>query len=634
MKTRLPVQDLALWALIVCAAFVAYSPALHGSLLWDDDGHVTRAALQSVEGLFRIWFDLGATQQYYPLLHTAFWAEHAVWGDAVFGYHAVNVALHAASACLVVLVARRLKLNGAWIAGLLFALHPICVEAVAWISEQKSTLSGLFYLGAALAYLGFDDSRKRSRYVLALALFALALLSKTVTATLPAALLVVLWWRRGRIDWRRDGLPLAPFFGLGAAAGLFTAWVEATYVGARGVAFSLTLAQRLLLAPRALCFYAAKIVCPVGLTFFYPRWTIDASDWRQYLFVAVAIAAAVIGFRMRSRAPLAAYACFAITLFPALGFLNVYPFRYSFVADHFAYLATLALVVPAAALLARLPRAVPAVLLCLLAYLTYSQAALYADEQTLYRATIERNPAAWLAHNNLGNDVVATNREEAIAHFREAIRLNPNFWEAHLSLGNALVSQSSSFAEALAEYEIAARLAPYSERTQTNLGNALLQAGRIGEGVPHLRRALAMDPLNAEAHTDLGNALLQWQNLAGAIDEYEAAIRYHPEYAEAHNNLGRALAMSNRMPDAIAEFETAIRLRPGYASAHNNLGNALLQYPNRLADAIGEYRRAIELNPDFAGAHYNLATALQRAGDRSGADAEFDAAARLGGPRR
>src|SRR5580704_16174025 len=211
-RARLSQTDAAIWVSIFCATLLAYWPALRGTLLWDDASHVTRPALASWHGLWRIWFDLGATQQYYPLLHSAFWIEHRIWGDAVLGYHLTNVILHAAAACLVVGIVRRLALPGAWLAGLVFALHPVCVEAVAWISEQKSTLSGVFYLGAALVYLRFDQSRRHGQYFWALGLFVLALASKTVTATLPAALLVVFWWRRGRLDVRRDLRPLLPWF--------------------------------------------------------------------------------------------------------------------------------------------------------------------------------------------------------------------------------------------------------------------------------------------------------------------------------------------------------------------------------------------------------------------------------------
>ena len=227
--------------LLLCATLAAYSPALNGGLVWDDDGHVTKPALQSLHGLGRIWFEVGATQQYYPMLHSAFWIEHRLWGDSVLGYHLTNVFLHVMAACLVVWIMRRLSLPGAWFAGFLFALHPVCVEAVAWIAEQKSTLSAVFYLGAAIAYLRFDQTRRKTLYFYALGLFVLALLSKTVTATLPAALLLVFWWQRKRVGWKRDVRPLLPWFALGAAAGLFTAWVERRYVAAEGPDFELTL---------------------------------------------------------------------------------------------------------------------------------------------------------------------------------------------------------------------------------------------------------------------------------------------------------------------------------------------------------------------------------------------------------
>src|SRR5579871_3124511 len=240
------------FALILIGAMATYSPALRGSLLWDDDAHLTKPVLRSVGGLRHIWFDLGATQQYYPLLHSAFWLEHRLWANHVLAYHLVNVTLHAACACLLVLIVQQLRLPGAWLAGFIFALHPVCVEAVAWISEQKSTLSGLFYLGAALLYLQFDEvetdgRRPLSRYLAASGLFLLALLSKTVTAMLPAGLLIVIWWRRGRIGWRRDALPLVPWLVVGAGAGLFTAWVEKTQILAQGADFALNGLQRVLL---------------------------------------------------------------------------------------------------------------------------------------------------------------------------------------------------------------------------------------------------------------------------------------------------------------------------------------------------------------------------------------------------
>ena len=333
----------SLLALLLTATFAAYYPAWHGGLLWDDDAHVTRSELRSAAGLWRIWFDLGATQQYYPLTHSAYWAQYQVFGDATFGYHAANIALHALSAFLLALTLRRLDVPGAWLAAGVFALHPVHVESVAWITELKNTLSGVFYLGSALAYVRFDDRRESRHYAAALILFVLALLGKTVTATLPAALLVVLWWRRGHLRWRANVRPLVPFFVIGAAAGLTTAWVEETLIGARGAGFELTVIERCLVAGRAVWFYLGTLVWPANLTFVYPRWQIDPQELTQFLYplAVIALLAALWLLRNRVRAPLAALLIFCGTLLPALGFLNVYPFRYSYVADHFQYLASI-----------------------------------------------------------------------------------------------------------------------------------------------------------------------------------------------------------------------------------------------------------------------------------------------------
>ncbi|MEO7799331.1 MAG: hypothetical protein ABIY47_16575, partial [Opitutaceae bacterium] len=244
-------------------ALTIYWPALRGTFLWDDDGHVTRPDLQSLGGMARIWFEIGATQQYYPVLHSAFWLEHFIFGNSPTGYHVVNVLLHATSSCLFATLLRRLSVPGAWLAAFLFLLHPVAVESVAWISEQKNTLSTVAYLLAALAYLSFDRTRRPAHYAIATLLFLVALGTKTVTATLPPALLVIFWWRRGRIELRRDVLPLAAWFLFSLSAGLLTAWVEHQVVGAGRNDFSLDLVQRGLLASRAIWFYLGKLIYPV-----------------------------------------------------------------------------------------------------------------------------------------------------------------------------------------------------------------------------------------------------------------------------------------------------------------------------------------------------------------------------------
>jgi len=654
-----PPASWPIYASILAAVMAVYWPALRGGLLWDDTAHITAPALQSLHGLWRIWFSLGATQQYYPLLHSAFWIEHRLWGDAVLGYHLVNLAQHALGACLVVAIVRRLKLPGAWLAGMVFALHPVCVEAVAWISEQKSTLSAVFYLSSAYIYLGFDRTRRRSSYLWALALFILALLTKTVTATLPAALLVIFWWQRGRLDWRRDIRPLVPWIGLGAAAGLFTAWVERTLIGAQGAAYALTITQRFLLAGRAIWFYAAKLLWPANLIFSYPRWKLDPAVPWQYVY-PMGVIAVVIGLCLlarRHRGPLAAMLLFAGTLFPALGFFNIYPFLFSYVADHFQYLASLALIVPLSyalvSFVTRLGRpadvVLPAVLLAILATLSWRQAGTYRDTETLYRATLLRNPASWLAHNNLGvallekpghlaearteyqavlalkpDDAEAHNNlgnalarmpgrlPEAIREFEIAIKLEPRLAQAHQNLGNALARNPQRIADSIAQFKIALQLKPDDPQIRNNLGVTMLESpGHISDAITQFQDALKVSPRDAQIRTNLGNALSQVpERRPEAIAQFQAILRSEPNNPQAHNSLAITLAqMPGRLPDAIAEFQAALRADPRFAEAHNNLGRALSRLPGRMPEAIAEYRAALQIKPDYAQARANLEAA-------------------------
>jgi hypothetical protein len=295
------VRDLLVGLFLLGVTLAAYAPVRHAGFIWDDDGHVTRADLRPLHGLWRIWFEPGATQQYYPLLHSAFWLEHRIWADSPAGYHLANVVLHAAVAFLLFLLLRRLALPGALFASAAFALHPVCVESVAWISEQKNTLSAVFCLAAALAYLRFDRGRRAGWYALGSVLFGMALATKTVTATLPAALLVILWWRRGRLSWRADVLPLSPWLMMGVSAGFVTAYVEQAYIGATGTAFEFGVAARVLVAGRAAWFYLGKVFWPADLVFIYPRWSIDAGAPWQYLYPAAA--AAVIAAARAARSP-------------------------------------------------------------------------------------------------------------------------------------------------------------------------------------------------------------------------------------------------------------------------------------------------------------------------------------------
>jgi len=582
--------------LLVAAVIFAYQPAWHGGFVWDDESHVTRPELRTLGGLARIWMQLGATEQYYPLVHSVFWVEHRLWGDSTLGYHLVNILLHAFAALLLVKILQQLKIPGAWLAAAIFALHPVQVESVAWISELKNTLSAVLYLGAALAYLGFDRNRGRGNYALALGWFVLGLMSKTVIATLPAALLVVFWWQRGRISWKQDVWPLIPFFVAGIGAGLLTAWVEQKHViGSKGSEFGFSVVERFLVAGRVIWFYLGKLFWPADLIFIYPRWNISPGAWWQYLFPAAGLLllGALAGLQQRWRGPLAGLLFFAGTLFPALGFFNVYPFLYSFVADHFQYLAGIGPIALAAGIIATVlsrwgrnkPFLKPVLcgaLLLVLAVLTWRQAGMYADNETLWQTTLARNPDSFLANNNIGVILVRKGQlEAAIAHFQKTLQSRPDDPEAHDNLGIALAKVHGDYA------------------------NKLVGMGRDDEAIVQFRKALEICPAFADARHDLAVILLQKGQVDEAIAQFREILGNYPDDAMASFDLGNAYFQKGQMDEAVASFQRALKIKPDDVSARNNLGMAFLK-KGMVDEAAVQFQKALARQPDFALARTNL----------------------------
>ncbi|HKE12018.1 MAG TPA: O-GlcNAc transferase [Myxococcota bacterium] len=508
-------------ALLAC---LAYLPTLRAGYVWDDDSYVTENdTLRSAAGLAKIWLEPSASPQYYPAVFTTFWCEYHVWQLRPAGYHAVNLVLHLLTAALVWRVLKRLGVVAAGLAAAIFALHPVSVESVAWITERKNVLSAVFCIGCVLAYLHFDPPdrpgapRDRRSYALACVLFLFALLSKSVTASLPVALAVVYWWHQGRVSPRRL-IPLLPLLALGVSVGLYTSWLEATQVGASGGEWALSPLARGLIAGRALVFYAGKLVWPARLCFIYPRWEIDPGLVWQYTYPLAVLALLAGLFVARSRigrAPLAALLCFTITLFPALGFLNVYPQRYSWVADHFQYLASIAPIALAAAGLGRMSSAWPVSLrisagagvLCLLALLSFRQNEVYRDSETLWRNTLQCNPDCFLAHTNLGNILLRRGEvEAALPHYRASVAIRPDDFVSVNDLAWLLATgpqgvRSPAEAVALAERAASATQYGFAPALET-LAAAYAGVGRFDDAVWMAERGLRIARLAADPKTE------------------------------------------------------------------------------------------------------------------------------------
>jgi Flp pilus assembly protein TadD len=676
----------------LAASIGVYAGAFSAGWIWDDDDYVhANPTLDQPDAVARIWTDTAASPQYYPLVFTVLWAEKQLWGLWPPGFHALNVLLHAASSVAIWQLVRRLGIPGGFLAGLLFALHPVHVETVAWVTELKNTLSLFLALLSLHAYLSFLDGRGGitptsaplpdasaaastaaaetapaplsalgpwAWYAAAVLLYAGAVFSKTVTASLPAVILVITWWRTGTLT-RRDLLPVVPLVVLGLPLGLQTAWLEREQVKAVGAEFALSPSERLQLAGRNVWFYLGKLFWPAELVFIYPRWRIDGGDILGYTWAAAATAtlgglawlaarpARDLSEGRRNRGPLAAALLFGGLLFPALGFINVYPFKFSYVADHFQYHASIAPLVLAAAGLATLARwalafgrtgpatvwAIAIGMLGLLAARTAAQVPVYHDRETLWRHTIEHNPEAVIGYVNLAE--VLVDRGE----FREvpdllavARRLAPDDLEADLieaavafregrfadaeainrraltrpavnvkAVSNLAVCLSAQerWAEAAETAGLAVRLLDDAD-TRLTLGIALAKLGRMDESLEQLRTARVRGPRHPLVADRLGLLLLQ----LGRLDEAEAALRdaqaLAPAAAGPLGNLGTLELLRGRPAAAVVHLERAVDVDPADPVLWANLARGLAD-SGRSPEAEAAAAKAIALDPTLAG---------------------------------
>ncbi len=569
---------------LVAATFVAYLPAWHGQFLWDDDSWTSILAdlMHDRRGLGRMWSDPGALQQYYPLSGTTFWLDAQFWGGWTLPYHLENIALHAVAALLVWRLLARWAVPGAALAGAVFALHPVMVESVAWITERKNVLSLVLYLAALGCYSRFagdwlppgDTARRQEGrwgwYAAALGLFVAALTAKVTAFSLPAVVLLLGWWRRGTIRPRADVLPTLPFLALSVGFGLTVSALERDHLGAQGPDFAFSLAQRVLIAGRVLWFYPAKLLWPAYQSFIYPRWEINTHDWMQWIYPVTAVPALLAPWLLRGRlgrGPAAAVFFYAGTLFPAVGLLNGYFMAYAFVWDHLVYVSSLGIIVLAAAGVAtvaeRLGRpwltaAVAATVLPVLAALTWRQSAMYQDAVTLYRTTIRQNPACWLAYGNLGSELVARGRVgEGMAMYEQAIALRPGYAEAHNNLANAY-ARTGRAEQAVAQYEAALAADPGMTGVHGNFAVVLRSLGRLDEALGHYREAARSGRHRAEALAALAGALREKGEEREAEARYAQALALRPGDVGLANELAFVLATAD--DPGVRDGEKALKL--------------------------------------------------------------------------
>lgn len=648
--TSTSLRDVALWAgMFFLLALTVFSPALRGEFLWDDDRHVSEnMALRTPEGFAKLWVP-NTTPQYYPLTHSLNWVLYHVAARAdgtinTLVFHLANVLIHAGSATLLWFILRRLKVPGAWLAAAIFAVHPVQVETVAWISEMKNILSGVFFFGAILLYLRFEDvgtpfkpEKKTDEestqprwdlYGYALALFVGALLSKTVTCSMPAVMLILIWWKRGRVTVR-DIVRLVPFFAIGVIMAIVTARIEATHVIGGQIAsgeWGLSIGERIMVAGNAVWFYFAKLLAPIGLTFIYPKWNVQGWSALHWLFPLAVIAVLAVLFALRKmigRAPFAAALIYVGMLVPALGFVNVYPMRYSYVADHFQYHAAAAMIALIVGVLGALSHrffpdlkpeptseksALPAeltpspapyvlggVLVLLLSLIALRHARVFDNSISLWEDTIEKNPRCWMAYNNLSREYYAL----ALAHQDQG----------NVEEGKKAVEDSIHSAQKAIDIK------PDHANAYVNQGRALELTGQVQQAVDDYRLAVKYDKTYADAHYFAGMALIVLGKYNEAVGEFDAAIELVPHPAFYYGK-AKALVGLKDYEKAEAAFLASIERSPDDIRVRNDYGMMLAAssktlegkaQESRQVEAANQFLFVIRNAPEFIDARINMA---------------------------
>lgn len=619
---------------ILLATTAVYWPALHGDWLFDDELDITgNLALRDAAGLWRIWFNPTGLYDYYPIKYTVQWVQWQLWGTNTFGYHLTNVALHAVSALLFWRVLTRLGAKHGWIGALLFVVHPLAVESVAWITELKNTLSLPFLLLAFLRYLDFDEYRRSRDLAVATALFLAAALCKTSVVMFPVTLLLHAWWKHRRLS-PATLASTVPFFVVSIALGLVTLWFQHhRAIGGGDPAFNPVGGPlaRLACAGSSLAFYVWKTLAPANLMTIYPQWPVDPPAWSLFL-PWLALFALVAFFWIRrgtwGRTALFGLGWFVLNLVPILGFVPISSQRFTWVMDHLVYvslLGAIGLLVAAYDAMAHHRFAAPLLLLAcgFLGFLAHHHAATFRNEEALWSHNVALNPQAWMAHYNLGKLAADAGRsDDALRHYRDALRARPDYPEAWNNLGTQLRDRGE-IPDAIVAFENAIRFKPTHHAAHNNLAAVHASTGRFAEAISHVETALRLNPRFAPAHRNRGHILTRTGRTGEALASFRRALELQPDFPECENDLGVALAATGLFDDALSSFRRALQRRPDYPEALNNLGSTLRDAA-RPAEAIQPLQRALELRPRYASARYNLGNALLDTGRTAAAVAEFE----------
>lgn len=605
-------------AMLILLVFFAYSAAVNGPWIWDDSSWLTENPAVQHHDLSWIWRGYRSASQYYPLTVSTYWFEYRLWGFWLPGYRIVNILLHATSAFLLWKLLTRLKIPGATLAAFIWAIHPIQVETVVWITERKNTLSGVFFFTALLTWMEVVNpqatrQRKKWMYLATICLYLAALLSKTSTFFLPVAMIGVAWIQTGKLQARHIARTV-PFFVIGFLMGLFTMHSEHLLSFGQDVtsAWNQTPAQRIILAGKCFWFYIWKLLWPAELAQIYPQWGLDPSNPIEYLWTAAALALFIIlgiySWRRRDSKCLIAIFIYLAGIFPVIGFMKYYTQIYTYVADHYNYLPGAALIACFAALLTcgwnriaqklaikpMITAAAATALILVLCVRSLSQSMVYRDFITLWQDTLRINPRAWAAMAN-------------IAYYYD-VNLNQPL-------------------EALPWYDKANAVSPQSS-TYFYLGNTYEKLGRIDDAVASYRKAIAIDPTYLIHYQALSRILIARNEHEDNLKLIRQAVDYNPEHIEFWLQIAVYKRLQNRLIEAAHHCHYILDLNPGYTPAIFELG---LVYANQNNNprALKALAAAVEMEPESFEYRRNYAIILKRSGQEEEAQRQMKIALEL-----
>ncbi|GEM_PF-307767 len=618
---KLLLQAMCLLGLTV----LIYSPALQGGFVFDDIGHLRDdRRIRTFAGLIKIWLypQQDYQHQWYPLTSTTFWLMHRLWGFHTLGFHLVNVCFHACNALLLWRLLKQLNVPGSYWAAMIFAVHPVNVQSVAWIIELKNVQSCFFYLLSAVTFVHFILHRGKVNwgwYVLSILLFACALLSKAATSSLPLGLLLILIWKRREHIWR-DLLLLIPFIVMGTFFAGYVKHLEENFSG-EGVELGLHAMDRFALFGQTLWFYATQLVLPIDIQFIYPKWTVDGTQIMQWLPNIGLVLVVMLFVKLRKKwnvGPLVGLLYFFLAIGP-LAFVSVAYMRFSYVANHWVYWASLSFLTLMATAVyqmftsRKLQLAVMLIIVLVFGARSWFHASIYKNQTIVWRHVLQACPTLAIAHLNLANSIRGDDDDGSFRHYQTALVYNPHSFNTRFSLGTLYLQHDDAM---LCRFYTTQALIYYPQNPFFRYQNARakITLGQVKDGQAILEKTLKRFPDQFESVVLLAHTYLIENRVNEAAVLAQRAVKIDPDDKQTHGILGMVQARRGQFDQAKTNLLTAVMANPDFVDGLLTLA-VINHQQGHLGAARMYYQRVLAIDPDSVAANEKLGLLFWEQGD-------------------